>query len=169
MSPKFQIDWGPNTPLLFSIEQTAELLGLSPGPVKNLLARQELVRRKVGARSTAMGLGEHGSVFHLPWEKASLRRAAQKTRTRVLSNKESAGDPMSEAELQTRQVREAAIRHGFSKEAADCLHVMRSGNGKFKIEFIEASEEDIRQLRPWIDRTFLMGSSETKKRKAARA
>jgi excisionase family DNA binding protein len=42
-------EWMPDAPLMLSIKQTAALLGVSQGTVKNLLARGELVRRKVGA------------------------------------------------------------------------------------------------------------------------
>jgi excisionase family DNA binding protein len=41
-------EWMPDAPLLLTIEQTAALLNLSCGTVKNLLARRELVRRKIG-------------------------------------------------------------------------------------------------------------------------
>ena len=42
-------NWAPETPLLFTVEQVAMLLNVSPRTVKKLLARRELVRRKVGA------------------------------------------------------------------------------------------------------------------------
>jgi excisionase family DNA binding protein len=41
--------WTPDAPLLLTIEQAAALLNVSPGTVKNLLRRRELVRRKIGA------------------------------------------------------------------------------------------------------------------------
>jgi excisionase family DNA binding protein len=44
-------DLTPDAPLLLSVPQTAALLNVSQGTVKNLLARRELVRRKVGART----------------------------------------------------------------------------------------------------------------------
>jgi excisionase family DNA binding protein len=46
-----QADWMPTVPLLLSIPQAAALLGVSQGTIKNLLARRELVRRKIGART----------------------------------------------------------------------------------------------------------------------
>lgn len=51
MSARVQLGWKPDTPLLLSVVQVAALLGVSAGTVKNLLARNELVRRKVGART----------------------------------------------------------------------------------------------------------------------
>jgi excisionase family DNA binding protein len=44
-------NWMPSEPLLLTIEQTAALLNLSPRTIRNLVARKELVRRKVGTRS----------------------------------------------------------------------------------------------------------------------
>lgn len=42
-------EWRPDAPLLLSIPQVSALLNVSQGTVKNLLARGELVKRKVGA------------------------------------------------------------------------------------------------------------------------
>jgi excisionase family DNA binding protein len=43
--------WMPEAPLLLTIEQAAALLNLSPRTIRNLVARKELVRRKVGSRT----------------------------------------------------------------------------------------------------------------------
>jgi excisionase family DNA binding protein len=44
-------DWMPDSPLLLTKEQTAALLNVSVRTVGNLLARRELVRRKIGTRT----------------------------------------------------------------------------------------------------------------------
>lgn len=44
-------EWMPTEPLLYSIEQTAALLNVSARTLKRLIARRELVSRKVGART----------------------------------------------------------------------------------------------------------------------
>jgi len=41
----------PDSPLLLTKEQTAALLNVSVRTVGNLLARRELVRRKIGTRT----------------------------------------------------------------------------------------------------------------------
>jgi excisionase family DNA binding protein len=51
MSRNENANWQPDAPLLFSIFQTACVLGVSVGTVKNLLARGELIRRKIGSRT----------------------------------------------------------------------------------------------------------------------
>jgi excisionase family DNA binding protein len=51
MSTNENANWTPEAPLLFSIFQTACVLGVSVGTVKNLLNRGELVRRKIGSRT----------------------------------------------------------------------------------------------------------------------
>lgn len=48
MTIKFQDDWQPEAPLLFTIPQAAKLLSLSERTVKRLLFRRELVSRKIG-------------------------------------------------------------------------------------------------------------------------
>jgi excisionase family DNA binding protein len=48
---EFNLNWMPDAPLLFTREQTATLLNVSPRTVDNLLRRKELVRRKIGSRS----------------------------------------------------------------------------------------------------------------------
>jgi excisionase family DNA binding protein len=43
--------WTPDTPLLLTRRQAALLLNVSERTINNLLARRELVRRKVGAKT----------------------------------------------------------------------------------------------------------------------
>ena len=51
MTEAANTDWMPAAPLLLTKEQTAALLNVSVRTIGNLLARRELVRRKIGART----------------------------------------------------------------------------------------------------------------------
>ncbi|MGD0955577.1 MAG: helix-turn-helix domain-containing protein [Candidatus Acidiferrales bacterium] len=51
MSETTNPGWMPDAPLLLTKEQTARLLNVSVRTIGNLLARRELVRRKIGTRT----------------------------------------------------------------------------------------------------------------------
>jgi excisionase family DNA binding protein len=51
MSETTNTSWIPDAPLLLSIPQTAALLGISERTTKRLIARRELVSRKIGSRT----------------------------------------------------------------------------------------------------------------------
>jgi len=64
---------------------------------------------------------------------------------------------MAVAELQTEQLREAAIRSGFTPEMAEKLVVLRSARGQFKAKFTDGvSDHDRQELQPWLDSLFRM-------------
>lgn len=46
-----QVEWMPDAPLMLSIIQASFLIGVSPRTTKRLIARRELVARKVGSRT----------------------------------------------------------------------------------------------------------------------
>jgi excisionase family DNA binding protein len=51
MTETNQLDWAPEAPLLLTKEQASQLLNVSVRTIGTLLARKELVRRKIGART----------------------------------------------------------------------------------------------------------------------
>jgi excisionase family DNA binding protein len=51
MTETKELDWTPDAPLLLTKEQASLLLNVSVRTIGNLLARKELVRRKIGART----------------------------------------------------------------------------------------------------------------------
>lgn len=50
-----------------------------------------------------------------------------------------------------RQVREAAVTCGFSQNAANCLHVVMTGDRRYKINIFKANEQDSLELKTWLE------------------